>query len=116
MTSTLTYQPYTVNTSSTTYTITSGTTIPSNIVWQNNSTVGEKELQVNGDANITGDLKIAGVSIKETLDRIEDRLAILHPNTELEQRWEKLRDLRKQYMALEKEILEKEKIWDILKE
>ena len=34
---------------------------------------------------------------------------------ELEQKWENLRGLRKAYMELEKEILEKEKVWAILK-
>jgi len=48
------------------------------------------------------------------LDRIEERLAILHPNIELESRWEDLADLRMQYVELEREIIEKEKVWAIL--
>ena len=62
------------------------------------------------------DLKIGDRSLKEFMDRVEDRLAILHPNQELEERWEQLKDLRRQYEALEKDILEKEKIMKILKE
>jgi hypothetical protein len=48
-------------------------------------------------------------------DKIEERLAILHPNPELEDRWEELKELSKRYKELEKEIIEKEKMWDILK-
>jgi hypothetical protein len=72
-------------------------------------------LKVQGDADIDGDLKVKGKSINDSLERIEERLAILRPNTELEKKWENLRDLRKAYMELEAEIIEKEKMWDILK-
>jgi hypothetical protein len=72
-------------------------------------------LQVKGDAEFEGDVTIKGKSIKESLEKIEEKLAILHPNEELEAKWEKLRGLRKMYMELEQEIIEKEKMWDILK-
>lgn len=72
-------------------------------------------LHVKGDADFEGDVTIKGKSIKESLLAIEERLAILHPNEELEAKWEKLRGLRKMYMELEEEIIEKEKMWAILK-
>ena len=72
-------------------------------------------LEVKGDANFEGDVTIKGKSIADSLGRIEERLAILRPNEELESKWENLRGLRKAYMDLEAEIKEKEKIWDILK-
>jgi len=78
-------------------------------------------LQVKGksefedDVNIIGDLKLQGKSLKDSLDKIEEKLAILHPNEELEEKWENLRGLRKLYMELEAEIKEKEKMWSILK-
>jgi hypothetical protein len=72
-------------------------------------------LQVKGDAEFEGDLKLQGKSLKDSLDRIEERLAILRPNEELEEKWDQLRGLRKLYMELEAEIIEKEKMWDILK-
>jgi hypothetical protein len=114
------------------YTITTGTnTLPQNtwVSTNTNSTINwnsptytigpiddaKNTLQVKGDANFEGDVKIQGKSLVETLDRIEERLAILKPNEELEKKWEKLRDLRKEYMELEAELKEKEKIWDILK-
>lgn len=69
----------------------------------------------SGDLNIDGDLKIQGESIKDLLEEIKDKLAIFKPNTELEERWDSLRDLRNQYLNLEKEILEKEQMIRILK-
>ena len=62
------------------------------------------------------DIKIGDKSLKEFMEKVEDRLAILKPNVELEEKWEQLRDLRRQYQELEKDILEKEKIMKILKE
>ena len=72
-------------------------------------------LKVQGDADFEGDLKLQGKSLKDSLDKIEERLAILRPNDELEEKWENLRGLRKMYMELEAEIIEKEKMWAILK-
>jgi len=72
-------------------------------------------LQVKGDAEFDGDLKLKGKSLDKTLTRIEERLAILHPNEKLEEKWVKLKELRKQYQELEADILEKEKIVEILK-
>jgi hypothetical protein len=61
------------------------------------------------------DIKIGDRSLKEFMDSVEQRLGILRPNTELEEKWENLKGLRKAYMDLEAEILEKEKMWNILK-
>ena len=74
-----------------------------------------KTLQVKGDAEFEGDVKIGGKSIVDSLEKIEEKLAILRPNEELESKWEELRELRNKYVQLEKEIIEKEKMWDILK-
>ncbi len=78
-------------------------------------TSNDNSLLVKGDAKFEGALTIQGKSIKDSLDKIEERLAILHPNEELEEKWDKLRGLRKMYMELEAEIIEKEKMWAILK-
>lgn len=72
-------------------------------------------LMVNGDATIEGNLTVGGKNIGEILDRIEERLAILHPNAELEDRWEELKELGRRYKELEQDIIEKEKIYNILK-
>ena len=76
---------------------------------------GSPGLHVRGNAEFEGDVKINGKSISETLDKIEERLAILRPNKELEDKWEKLKELGDAYRALEKDIQEKEKIWETLK-
>jgi hypothetical protein len=114
---------YTTNTTAPVYTIntTTGTNGTGNWSFNNipNSiSVGQNlngnVLKVQGDADIDGDLKIKGKSLTKSLEAIEERLAILHPNEELEEKWEKLRGLRKAYIELETEIKEKEQIWKIL--
>ena len=61
------------------------------------------------------DIKINGASLNETLRGIQDRLNILTPNAALEEEWESLRCLGEQYRLLEKEILEKQQVWALLK-
>jgi hypothetical protein len=72
-------------------------------------------LSVQGNADISGELTIQGVKLSDRLDKIEERLGILRPNEELEEKWDNLRALRNAYLDLEAEIIEKEKIWKILK-
>jgi hypothetical protein len=78
-------------------------------------------LTVKGNADfeksvtIQGDLLFKEKSIKTLLENIEERLAILTFNSELESKWEELKDLGNRYRSLEKEILEKEKMWATLK-
>ena len=89
--------------------------------WANISTITSSTdikgttLKVKGDAEFDGDVTIKGKNLTDSLERIEERLAILRPNEELESKWENLRGLRKAYMELEAEIIEKEKVWAILK-
>ena len=85
-------------------------------VWSNPSwtTPAPSNLQVGGDAEIHGKLKVGGKDIGELLEKIEERLAILHVNEELEDKWKDLKALGEQYRELEKEIIEKEKMWAIL--
>ena len=71
--------------------------------------------EFTGDIKIEGDIKIKGKSVLDLFERIEERLAILHYNEELESRWGELRDLAKRYKELEVEIKEKEKMWEILR-
>ena len=72
-------------------------------------------LEVNGNANFAGEVTIKGKNLSDVLENIEKRLAILHPNPELEEKWEHLRGLREAYVELEREIIEKEKMWSKLK-
>jgi hypothetical protein len=62
------------------------------------------------------DITIKGRKLSEVIDKLEERLGILHPNPELEDRWDELKELRRKYNELEKDLLEKEKMWKILKE
>jgi hypothetical protein len=83
-----------------------------NGAWQN--ALSGTSLVVQSDAEIKGNLIVDGKDVMKLLDKIEERLAILHPNTELEERWEELKELSKRYRELEAEIIEKEKVWAIL--
>lgn len=74
-----------------------------------------KTFKVDGDAEFKGDITVKGVKLSERLDEIEKRLAILRPNSDLENRWEELKELGEKYRELEREILEKEQVWDLLK-
>jgi hypothetical protein len=114
---------YSPTTTAPTYTISTqgSSTTWATIAANGSSNLAPNTLQVKGtaefedDAEFLGDIKVQGKSLKESLDRIEERLAILRPNEELEEKWENLRGLRKMYMELEAEIIEKEKMWAILK-
>ncbi len=98
------------------------TTIPS-ITWGNinnistyTTSAANVMLDNNGVTLKNGaDITIGERSLLKTIEAIEERLGILHPNPELEDRWEELKELRSRYIELEKELLEKEKMWDILK-
>ena len=106
----------------------SGTSItsPSSITWSQDysTTVGSNwsntaNVNINTDGisiKEGGDIKIAGKSLSAAIEAIEERLGILNPNPELEDRWDQLKALRKQYIELEKDLLEKEKLMKILKE
>jgi hypothetical protein len=96
---------YTTNTSSVSQAVTWNGINP---IW---TTSPATPLKVNGDAEIDGDLKVKGRSLSEAIENIEKRLAILHPNEQLEEKWEELKALGERYRELEKDILEKEKIW-----
>ena len=50
------------------------------------------------------DITIGDKSLTAAIEKIEERLAILRPNEELENRWQQLKDLRQQYIELEKEL------------
>jgi hypothetical protein len=91
-----------------------------NITIKNNSGVNIKDNSWIADnwqaAKISAnDIDIDGRNLTEVLKSIEQRLAILKPNADLEHRWEELKKLGDQYRKLEKEILAQEGVWDTLK-
>ncbi len=73
-------------------------------------------LSVKGNADFEGEVTIKGKNLTEMLEKIDERLAILHPNPELEDKWDELKELGKRYKELEAELIEKEKVWKILKD
>ena len=60
------------------------------------------------------DIIIDGVSLKQTLNGLNDRLAILQVNPALEAEFDELHALGEQYRALERKLLEKKAVWDAL--
>lgn len=70
-----------------------------------------KEMQLPDD----GDIKFGNVSLKDFMETVSRRLAMLTPNPKLEAEWEELKTLGEAYRALEKDLTEKSQTWDILK-
>lgn len=120
MSSTTINSTNTVNTSTTIPGVT-GTVLTGGYSWNNTMittsypSFTNDTLTIDGNASLAKNMYIKGKSLSDRLDKIEERLAILHPNEELEGKWEDLKKLRKAYNELEKEILEKESIWSTLK-
>ena len=72
---------------------------------------------INGKMSLTGeraDIEINGKSLKDAITNIEERLAILQCNPELEAEFQELHQLGEQYRSLEKQLLEKKQVWDKL--
>ncbi len=84
-----------------------------NYAW--NTTSIDNTLQVQGDSDFAGDIRVQGRSLTEFMDSVEQRLNILRPNADLEADWDQLRELGKQYRELEQQILQKAQMWDTLK-
>ena len=61
------------------------------------------------------DIEVNGWSLVDAIKKIEERLNILHPNTELETKWAELCALGEQYRKLEQHIKDKQATWDRLK-
>jgi hypothetical protein len=84
-------------------------------------TVPQSSLKVTGqaqfesDVEVKGDIKVDGVSLKESLLKIEERLLILRRNEKLEARSEELRELGEKYRALEQEIIYMDAVYERLK-
>jgi hypothetical protein len=118
--------PYTISIDPMAYSTTSGTITPSwtssgastsSYTISSTPTWGNVSIDGNGiTMKENADITFGGKSLMQSIAKIEERLGILHPNPELESRWESLKELKRQYDELEKDLLEKEKMWKILKE
>lgn len=85
----------------------------------NSSYSSPSNVKIDGDGIVMEagtDITIAGKKLSETISKLEERLAILHPNPVMESKWDELKSLGDRYRELEKELYEKEKMWKILKE
>ena len=49
------------------------------------------------------------------MDSVEQRLNILRVNPELEAQWNELKELGDRYRELEKELQDRNRVWDILR-
>lgn len=87
---------------------------PGNVLVSNDKSSTWAPSNIPNDLEVSGKLIVGGKNIIELFSKIEERLAILHTNPELESRWEQLKALKEQYQALEQELIEKEKMWEIL--
>jgi hypothetical protein len=75
----------------------------------------QKRVMVLDDIDIKGNITLQGINLSKRLEEIEKRINILQRNEILEEKWNELKELGTQYRKLEKEIIEKELIWDIMK-
>jgi len=86
-------------------------------VWTTNTTAGPN-IQPGGKVVIQGedaDLVIGKKSMRDWMEKVEDRLNILTPNPEMEKEWDDLRKLGERYRKLEKKCKEKSLMWNKLK-
>ena len=98
----------------------------SNTVWTTNTTgagtyrlndpaaviTASGRMELKGDG---ADLTINGKSLKNWMEKVEERLNILTPNPELEKEWDELHRLGERYRKLEKKCKEKAEVWNKLK-
>ena len=112
--------PTTITTGTGGYTLNTGAgsgynwTTATNSIYQTNTAVN---IDKDGVSIKEGaDLVVNGRSLTKFMEGVEEHLAVLHPNPALEERWDQLKELRRQYIEMEKDLLEKEKLMKILKE
>jgi hypothetical protein len=70
---------------------------------------------IAGDCEFKGNISWQDRDLREWLESIETRLGMLQPNPKLEAEWDELADIRRQYVELERKLLEKQRVFDILK-
>ena len=82
--------------------------------YTNPMTVSQKAtVELTGDS---ADVIMNGASLKDFMKMVNERLAWLVPNPELEKEFEELKELSDAYRKLEAECKEKMKVWNILKD
>ena len=85
---------------------------------QSNTSAAPMTVNANGTIELKGesaDITINGMSLKATLEALQERLNWMQPNTELEAEWDQLRELGDRYRELEQQCKEKSQMWTKLK-
>jgi hypothetical protein len=99
-----------------TVTAASGSNSTLNWATGSNGTYSYSNDMVVGKTRVTdNDILFGNVSLKATLQKFEERLAILVPNPAIEAEFEELKQLREKYVKLEKKLAEQKAAWDVLK-
>jgi hypothetical protein len=80
--------------------------------WLTQSPFSAPKIQLNGEG---ADVEVNGWSLVDAIKSIEQRLAIMQPNPELEVEWSELKQLGDQYRKLEQHIRDKQATWDRLR-
>ena len=101
----------TISISSGSYTVTSPSSITTTTTLTDNWTSG---ITLGGTTLTEEKVKVLD-DIKEWMNEVDSKLAILKPNEALEEEWSELKELRERYVKLEKELTEKTKMWELLK-
>ena len=76
------------------------------------TTSASSRITLNGEG---ADIEVNGWSLVAAMKSIEERLAIMQPNPELESEWKELKQLGDQYRKLEQHIRDKQATWDRLR-
>ena len=86
--------------------------------WTTAPTTAPLTVNASGKIDLQGesaDITINGMSLKATLEALQERLNWMQPNTELEAEWDQLRELGNRYRELEQQCQEKSQMWVKLK-
>lgn len=93
-----------------------GTGISAHTSWATvGSTMQPSSIQVKGDAEFLGNIKIKGRDLTDWLETVDSRLGLLHINSELESEFDELRALGDAYREAERRFTEQKRVYDILK-
>jgi hypothetical protein len=93
-----------------------GTGISAHTSWATTaSTMQPSSLQVSGDAEFLGNIKIKGRNLTDWLETVDSRLGLLHIDAELETEFDELKALGDAYREAERRFNEQKRVYEILK-
>ena len=73
------------------------------------------QAKFENDIEVKGQITVDGIDLAAAIRRIEERLNLLEPNKALEAEWDELRELGERYRQMERDMLEKLELVEILK-